>query len=1069
MRGADDRLFARWCERADSRALASLFDRCAPRLLQLALHVVGDAAEAEDLVQATFLALIEQRTSLDSKRPVWPWLAGVLGHKARDVQRRRSRRFDPQARDERVAEDPSESLERRELSGELLAALDRLEEPYRQPLVLRLRHGLPVADIAHVLDRSPATVRVQLHRGRELLRRLLPASLAGGLALGTATRGLAAVRVSVLREAAIAGSALAAPPILGAIFVKSKLALASTAVACVAIVLWPRDDAQLTEEPATPAARPETPLAGIPTEVPLLTTDDLRSDGEERSPVAPRAQLRGQVLDAATGQPIPGATVRLYSPRRATLLEVLRDRPQLYEVQPNGVLRPRLGADWPRLANAGALARFGREQVLAYDEVAPDAEPLAVTTTDDEGRFALDADSAGGLLVCEREGYARRVRAAHDPELEWPLALWRMSEVVGRVITQRGDPPGVPLLLALTAVHHPRSPELSADDPNPYPVGGPEGLGTWTAECGADGRFRTSVAADTVVPFVLTPGWKVTAKQIAPVERPLRVIVLPVPVLHVFDAASGEPIERVRLVGLGQSDGFVHWSGEFDAPGGRVELPGGAYALTAWNESSTVFRVWAEGYLGARLVLTDLTLPEVYSVPLERGAMPKLEGHVRRGGAPAQGAVAALLGYRSFAWREDVDTLVDAVRVDAHGAFQLTVPTGRYLLRIELGDARYFEVVDLPASGPVDIDLSDTSRIDVTVVDQAAAPRAGHAVALTADDGRRLRGETGEDGTFSFEGLSPQAYRLFTPFISTKSSLAADVIEDIELARGEVRAVRLEVPRLDGALLLRVVARGVASFEGWSWRCDSSSWAALGPDGSVEIERAAPAWVIEVEDPGHRRWSMRLPRGGGNQDGDVVLDRGVGAYRGRCTDAEGKPLSGWRVYALAQEGYDDKAPVPSAKLDRDGRFELRGLAPCVHRLELRSPSEAGRCYRFDLRDHSFLPDASAANAPELLIEFPRDVGQYTLRGVVLRASDRTPLSDAILRFGCQSRVPAGLYYLGNETARTDDQGRFEVVVSRTSQCTLKVYETWTADGLVHEQIIEDDGLGDPPELEVLVN
>ena len=87
----------------------------------------------------------------------------------------------------------------------------------------------------------------------------------------------------------------------------------------------------------------------------------------------------------------------------------------------------------------------------------------------------------------------------------------------------------------------------------------------------------------------------------------------------------------------------------------------------------------------------------------------------------------------------------------------------------------------------------------------------------------------------------------------------------------------------------------------------------------------------------------------------------------------------------------------------------------------------------------------------------------------MRASDRTPVKDAFLRFNCQSQAPAGLYLLGNELARTDEQGRFEVEVARTPQCKLMVYETWTADGLVHEQIIEDDGLGDPPPLEVLVD
>ena len=87
MSSSADRLFARWCRRGDAGALATLFDRTAPRLLRLGVHLVGDAGGAEDLVQATFVALIEQGAAIDSARPAWPWLATVLARKAADAHR----------------------------------------------------------------------------------------------------------------------------------------------------------------------------------------------------------------------------------------------------------------------------------------------------------------------------------------------------------------------------------------------------------------------------------------------------------------------------------------------------------------------------------------------------------------------------------------------------------------------------------------------------------------------------------------------------------------------------------------------------------------------------------------------------------------------------------------------------------------------------------------------------------------------------------------------------------------------------------------------------------------------
>src|SRR5688572_16753621 len=224
---SDDRLFARWCRSGDAEALGALFDATAPRLLRLAIHLVGDAAEAEDLVQATFLTALEQRTSVDVSRPVLPWLTGVLAHKAQQQRRRAARVPDPERLAARAVEDPSAPLERRELDGEVARAVDGLGEPYRQVLLLRLRHGMELADIAHVLERDPGTVRVQLHRGLEKLRAALPAALASlAVVAWTAPRGLAALRAQVLEQAATA-AAVPSSLVVGGALVSKKIVVSA--------------------------------------------------------------------------------------------------------------------------------------------------------------------------------------------------------------------------------------------------------------------------------------------------------------------------------------------------------------------------------------------------------------------------------------------------------------------------------------------------------------------------------------------------------------------------------------------------------------------------------------------------------------------------------------------------------------------------------------------------------------------------------------------------------------------------------------------------------------------------
>ena len=59
------RLFLRYRERGDGRALAAVFDLTAKELLAVAAHLARDAGEAEDLVQIVFLRAMERAAAFD--------------------------------------------------------------------------------------------------------------------------------------------------------------------------------------------------------------------------------------------------------------------------------------------------------------------------------------------------------------------------------------------------------------------------------------------------------------------------------------------------------------------------------------------------------------------------------------------------------------------------------------------------------------------------------------------------------------------------------------------------------------------------------------------------------------------------------------------------------------------------------------------------------------------------------------------------------------------------------------------------------------------------------------------
>src|SRR5688500_6217951 len=83
--------------RAEGRPgdLAALFDATGPELFRLALHLCPDAATAEDVLQETFLVVLERASAWDPGRPATPWLTGILKNEALMARRRAARRPDP--------------------------------------------------------------------------------------------------------------------------------------------------------------------------------------------------------------------------------------------------------------------------------------------------------------------------------------------------------------------------------------------------------------------------------------------------------------------------------------------------------------------------------------------------------------------------------------------------------------------------------------------------------------------------------------------------------------------------------------------------------------------------------------------------------------------------------------------------------------------------------------------------------------------------------------------------------------------------------------------------------------
>jgi RNA polymerase sigma-70 factor, ECF subfamily len=122
--------------------------------------------EVDDLVQDVFLVAFKRIHTLREAGAFGGWLAMIARNRAVDFHRRKRETEElPENLAQRSSVDPE--------AAEALALIRTLPEAYRETLVLRLVEGMTGPEIAERTGLTPASVRVNLHRGMKLLREKL--------------------------------------------------------------------------------------------------------------------------------------------------------------------------------------------------------------------------------------------------------------------------------------------------------------------------------------------------------------------------------------------------------------------------------------------------------------------------------------------------------------------------------------------------------------------------------------------------------------------------------------------------------------------------------------------------------------------------------------------------------------------------------------------------------------------------------------------------------------------------------------------------------------------------------
>ena len=159
----------------DRGAFARLVSRHADRGYALALRILKNPSDADDVVQDSFMKLWMHRKRMEIGRAKFStWLYRVITNRCIDLTRMpRMNDLDeaPEPADDRA--DVITTMHRASMASLLEAALARLPDQQRVAVILSYHEAMSNAEIAEVMDTTVMAVESLLKRGRQQLRKVL--------------------------------------------------------------------------------------------------------------------------------------------------------------------------------------------------------------------------------------------------------------------------------------------------------------------------------------------------------------------------------------------------------------------------------------------------------------------------------------------------------------------------------------------------------------------------------------------------------------------------------------------------------------------------------------------------------------------------------------------------------------------------------------------------------------------------------------------------------------------------------------------------------------------------------
>ena len=173
-RGAEAAELVARAKEGDTAAFNELVRKYRARVYSLALHLTGQASDADDITQDAFLKAYHKLAEFEGRSEFFTWIYRITLHRALNAKRDRKRRKTVPIDDPRLvaavavdaAGDPERATELRDRYRALLEAFDELTPLLQTTVVLTTLQGLSYKEAAVVLETTEGTIAWRIHEAR---------------------------------------------------------------------------------------------------------------------------------------------------------------------------------------------------------------------------------------------------------------------------------------------------------------------------------------------------------------------------------------------------------------------------------------------------------------------------------------------------------------------------------------------------------------------------------------------------------------------------------------------------------------------------------------------------------------------------------------------------------------------------------------------------------------------------------------------------------------------------------------------------------------------------------------